>query len=127
MDLGRAAMTPGAAASGQPQSQAITSALGAARWTACSMVVLTSARISAVDRSLHRGQASLWPCEAQLVRFSDAVMVKTPARSGTAVKTWASESPSHLRTTGDDVQRVANEPSVTPSRSRRSGLSKNAI
>src|SRR5436190_20769600 len=42
VSLGRAAMTSGATASGQPQSQAMTFAPGAARWTACSMVAFTS-------------------------------------------------------------------------------------
>src|SRR5688500_18718823 len=55
--LGRAAMVSAADASGQPQSQAMTLALGAAAWTAASTVALTSARMAAAVRSLHRGQA----------------------------------------------------------------------
>src|SRR5687768_9111861 len=114
-------MASGAAASGQPQSQAMTLALGAAAWTADSTVALTSARMAAAVRSLHRGQALWLLWEAQLVKFSEAVMVKTPARSGILVKTWEREAASHSRTRGWEVQRAKCSPSWVPRSSARCG------
>src|SRR5688572_4438373 len=96
-------MICGAQSSGQPQSQARTLALGFARWTAEAMVVLTSAMMSAPGRSLQRGQDSWLKWEAQLVKFSEAVMVKTPARSGTFLKTCSREPESQRRTFSVEV------------------------
>src|SRR5688500_7372669 len=119
--LGRPAMMSGTSASRQPQSQAITLAFGEAAWTAFSMVALTSAMIAAAVRSLQRGQASWLWCEAQLVKFSEAVMVKTPPRSGTCLKTWEREAASQFRTAGLLVQRAKWSPSRTPRTLVRSG------
>src|SRR5215471_7095453 len=57
LDLGRALITSGATASGQPQSQTITFALALPPCTPRSMALFTSARISAGIRSLHLGQS----------------------------------------------------------------------
>src|SRR5437762_13417822 len=112
-------MMSGALLSGQHQSQAMSLALGAARRSAVSIVVLTAAMIWAGLRLLQCGQVELWLCDAQLVRFSLAVMVNRPARSGTSVKTCAVASASHFLTIGFEVQRAVWPPSTTPAMSRR--------
>ena len=75
------------AQSPQPQSHAMIFASGLPLCTPASMVLFTSAIISAALLEPQRGQALCFPCEAQLVRFSDAVIVKTPPRPGTFSKT----------------------------------------
>ena len=65
---------------------------------------------------MQRGQPSRWLCEAQLVRFSLIVMVKTPPSPFTCEKSVASESRSQRRVSGTDVH-IAVIPlpsSVTP-------------
>src|SRR5213594_3490121 len=54
--------------------------------------LFTSAMTSPGERLPHRGQLAPLLCDQQLVRFSEAVMVKQPPRSGTARQMKASES-----------------------------------
>jgi len=78
---------------------------------------------------LQRAHCACCRCEAQLVGFSDAVMVKTPPRPGTCVKTEASASDIQRRTSGWEVQSRAESPAAaTPRIAARSGrASKNDV
>jgi hypothetical protein len=58
-----------------------------------------------------------WPCDQQLVRFSDAVMVKNPPRSGSSRQRPAIASRNAARTAGALVQTAWNAPSWTPRQS----------
>ena len=91
---------------GQPQSQTITFALGLPRCTPSAIAAFTSARTCAGLRFLHRGHPACWPCEGQLVRFSEAVMVNTPPSFGTLRKTCSSALESQFRTAGVLVHMV---------------------
>src|SRR4030095_8618862 len=95
--FGSASMTGAAQSSGQPQSQTITFASGFTRGTPSSTARLTPETISAPVRFAHRGQSCWRKWDAQFVRFSEAVIVNTPARSGTAATTGARDSEDHAR------------------------------
>ena len=76
--------------------------------------------MSASVRFLQCGQDCHCAMRAQFVRFSEAVMVNTPARSGTWRKTYARASLIQRRTAGCDVHRAVSSPSRTPAISGRS-------
>jgi hypothetical protein len=116
-------MIRGAHASGHPQSHTITRALALPARTPAATVPFASAMISAGSRFAQRGQPpGLW-CDAQLVRFSDPLIVNTPAVSGTALNTCASAPVIHSRTSGRLVHIARKSFSRTPARSFR--LAKN--
>ena len=91
---------------GQPHAQHTTSASELPALTPSKIVRFTSTTMSTTVRSLQRGHVSLPPREAQLVRFSLIVIVKTPPRPGTCANTLVSASRSHRRVSGHDVQRA---------------------
>ena len=71
------------------------------------IAAFTSAITAAGARGPQRGQALPLPCDQQLVRFSEAVMVKKPPSSGTARPIDATESVRNCRTAGTLVQSAA--------------------
>src|SRR5512134_632114 len=93
--------------SSQPQSQAMRAASVAADRIPSSRRRLTSGTTTAAPRFEHRGQEPPRWWDQQLVRFSEAVMVKNPPRSGTAFEMTAAESARYFCTAGTLVQIVA--------------------
>ena len=89
----------------------------------------TSAKISATERPLQRGHISRRLCEAQFVRFSLIVIVKTPPSPFTSEKSAVSEARSQRRTSGTDVQSAATPffASTAPRIAARPSFSKNAV
>ncbi|OQA32348.1 MAG: hypothetical protein BWY57_02021 [Betaproteobacteria bacterium ADurb.Bin341] len=121
--FGMRAIISAACVSSQPQSHAKTLASGLPRATPCAIVAFTSAMISAYERCLQRSHCACCRCEAQLVGFSEAVMVKTPPSPGACVNTVANASDIQRRTSGCDVQSLAVSPAAaTPRMAVRSGF-----
>src|SRR5262245_40594647 len=100
-------MASGAQESFQPQSQAISRAGEPDSRMPSAMRRSTWAITSAAGRAPHRGHCLPVPCDQQLVRFSEAVIVKKPPRLGTARQMLATESFRNDWTWGLLVQRAA--------------------
>src|SRR6266852_4626975 len=100
-------MIASAWSSGQPQSHTINRAplpdWRMPAWTR----VFTSAITSALERRPQRGQLAPFPCDQQWVRFSEAVIVNSPARSGTARQRDATDPVRYSCTEGSLVHSAA--------------------
>ena len=77
---------------------------------------MTSAITSAGGRLPQRGQALPLPCDQQLVRFSEPLMVKKPPSPGTARQMDSTADARYSRTSGTLVHKAAKSPSATPFR-----------
>src|SRR2546422_52951 len=82
--FGRRSITSAAHSFDQPQSQTNKRARAPELAIPPNITVFTSAMTPAAVRLLQRGHFPPAPCDQQLVRFSDAVIVKNASRSGTA-------------------------------------------